>query len=111
MRSQLDVLLPQEHVLEAAHNFLVECDREIELNGKIVSIPPDTVLAVKSRAFIAADMDRVILLDDHLEAVVLVGIEMSGLKPIAKYFQLKMYFTMDREFVTEDKYSPQGECL
>jgi hypothetical protein len=104
MRSQLDTVLPPELVLRTAREFLVSCDWQLELDEDLLAIPPESQLLIRSRAFIAGELDDVFL-GDHLEAVVLVGVD-DSIPNLAKYAQLKLYFTMDGQFVSEDRYSP-----
>lgn len=59
---------------------------------------------MRSRAIIKADLDDVFL-DDHLEAVVLLGKEIVGENVSAKYGMIKMYFNLQGQFVSEDRHS------
>ncbi len=103
MRSQLDTLLPVEHVLRATREFLASCGWQLELDDETLNIPPESRLVVRSRAFIAAELDDVFI-GDHLEAVVLIGVD-DSIPTLARYAQLKLYFTMDGKFVSEDRCS------
>ena len=104
MRSQLDKLLPEELVLRTCSEFLESCGWQLELDEEMLAIPPESKLVVRSRAFIAAELDDVFI-GDHLEAIVLVGID-DSIPTLAKYAQLRLYFTMDGKFVSEDRYAP-----
>lgn len=104
MRSQIEKILPAELVLRTTRHFLESYGWQLELDAELLVIPPESKLVIRSRAFIAAELDDVFL-GDHLEAVVLIGIEDSTGR-LAKHAQLKSYFTMDGEFVSEDRYSP-----
>jgi hypothetical protein len=104
MRSQIDTLLPAERVLQTASDFLRSSGWQLELDDEILVIPPNSVLVIRSRAFIAAELDGVFL-GDHTEAVVLVGID-DSISTLAKNVQLKLYVTLDGKFVSEDRFSP-----
>jgi hypothetical protein len=99
-REDIDAALPAEHVLKQVRAFLDECGWSIELEDEVIVIPPNTELWLRSRAFIRADADNVFL-DDHFEAVVLIGREYGR----ARYAVLKAYFNRDGSFVSEDRYS------
>lgn len=98
----IDDLLPASAVLRQAAAFLAECRRRLEIGEEVVEVPEDAELAVRSRAFIKADLDDVFL-GDHLEAVVLLGREEIGDNARAKYAVLRMYFDLAGRFVSEDR--------
>lgn len=97
--SQIESILSKEKVIEQAQSFLESCGWSLEINGELVSFPKQTDLSIRSRAFIKADSDNVFC-DDHYEAVVLIG----GDSGRAKYGVLKMYFNLNGNFVSEDRY-------
>jgi hypothetical protein len=102
--NHIDAILPKEKVIKRAQLFLDSCDWSLEIGASLVSIPKDTQICVRSRAFIKADAEDVFL-GDHYEAVVLIGIESIGELQRAKHGVLRMYFNLDGEFVSEDRYN------
>jgi hypothetical protein len=102
----VDGVLPVSSVLRQTTTFLARCDWKLEIEEDvIVEIPTDTELIVRSRAFIKADHEEHIFLDDHFEAVVLLGKVMIGEIIRAKYGVLRMYFNLEGQFVSEDIYN------
>jgi hypothetical protein len=70
----------------------------------MILIPQNVDILVRSRAFIKADIEHAVFLDDHYEAVVLIGVDDQA--PYhAKYGILKLYFNMEGTFISEDRYS------
>jgi hypothetical protein len=63
---------------------------ELEIDGSRISIPRETPLSVRSRAFIKADAADV-LIGDHYEAVVLLGRASIDDYQQAKYCVLKCF--------------------
>lgn len=101
----IDAILPASAVLEKTTSFLDECGWTLEIDEESVDIPKGAELIVRSRAFIKADLDDVFL-GDHFEAVVLLGREDLGDNISAtKYGVLRMYFNLDGQFVSEDRYN------
>jgi hypothetical protein len=100
----IEAILPKEKVIRHAESFLDSCGWNLEVGESLVSIPKEAHLSVRSRAFIKADADDVFL-DDHYEAVVLIGSESIGEHRRAKYCVLKMYFNLNGEFVSEDRHN------
>jgi hypothetical protein len=72
-----DSVLPISSVLKQAAEFLGACGWRLEIEEKLMEIPKDTELVVRSRAFIKADLEDVPL-GDHFEAVLLLGRESVG---------------------------------
>jgi hypothetical protein len=105
MIKHVEAALPVASVLKQAAAFLAECGWELDIGDVIVKIPTDTELIVRSRAFIKAELAGQIFLDDHFEAVVLLGKEIIGESIRAKYGVLKMYFNLEGQFVSEDRYN------
>ena len=105
MIKHIETALPVTSVLKQAAAFLSECDWKLEIEGVVVKIPTDTELVVRSRAFIKAELEGQIFLDDHFEAVVLLGKVVIGESLRAKYGVLRMYFNLGGQFVSEDRYN------
>lgn len=99
----LDMVLPIPHVLSTARSFLADCQWKLEIDEKIIHIPPEIEFVVRSRAFVKAD-DQGVFLDDHFEAVVLIGQEAIGQSARAMYGVLRLYFDTLGQFVSEDRY-------
>lgn len=104
MDRHIDALLPVSTVLQHAATFLSKCDWRLEIDGEIVEIPKNADLIVRSRAFIKADLDDVFL-GDHLEAVVILGAEELQAHMCAKYGVLRIYFDLNGQFISEDRYN------
>jgi biotin synthase-like enzyme len=102
--NQIEAILPKEKVIQQAKSFLEGCGWKLEINSTMVSIPEDTELSIRSRAYIKADAEDVFL-GDHYEAVVLLGIESIEEYKQAKYGVLRMYFNLEGRFVSEDRYN------
>jgi hypothetical protein len=100
----IEAILPREKVQQEARSFLETCGWSLEIGEKLISIPRETELGVRSRAFIRADAEDVFL-EDHYEAVVIIGIESLGEHQRAKYGVLRMYFNLNGEFISEDRYN------
>ena len=83
-------------------SLLDRCGWELEIDESLTSIPRETPIGVRSRAFIKADAAD-IFLGDHYGAVVLLGIEAIGEYQRAKYGVLRMYFNAEGDFVSEDR--------
>jgi hypothetical protein len=125
--AHIDEVLPVAGVISQARDFLTECGWQLEVGWKVqvdedgieefpeldndeenfITIPEDVELRVRSRAFIKADTED-LFLDDHYEAVVLVGVKPVGDYDRAKYAVLRMYFNLEGQFVSEDRYNPHG---
>lgn len=105
MIKHVEAALPVTSVLKQAAAFLAKCGWKLEIEGVVVEIPTDTELIVRSRAFIKAELEGQIILDDHFEAVVLLGRVMIGENIRAKYGVVRMYFNLEGQFVTEDRYN------
>ena len=103
MIKHVEAALPVTSVLKQAAAFLTKCGWELEIENVVVGIPTDTELIVRSRAFIKAELEGQIFLDDHFEAVVLIGRVMIGERIRAQYGVLKMYFNLEGQFVSEDR--------
>jgi hypothetical protein len=102
----VDGFLPVSSVLRQTNTFPARCDWKLEIEEDvIVEIPIDTEIIVRSRAFIKADIEEHIFLDDHFEAVVLLGKVMIGESIRAKYGVRRMYFNLEGQFVSEDIYN------
>ena len=106
--TDLDSIIPCARVLDEARGFLQECHWSLEIDDQIVVMPPDLELVVRSRAFIAAEAPD-IFLGDHYEAVVFLGREILGRNWLPKYGYLKLYFSREGRFVSEDHYAPRAE--
>ncbi len=100
----LDDMLPVSSVLRQAKAFLLSCGWKLEINEEFVAIEENTELAVRSRSFVTADLPCEVFIDDHFEAVVLIGTEEVGENIVARYGVLKMYFNLEGQFVSEDRY-------
>jgi hypothetical protein len=100
----LDAVIPVSRVLDATRTFLTRCGWRLEIDEYSVTIPSDVELEVRSRAFVKADNHEVFL-DDHFEAVVLLGKEAFGTSYRAAYGVLCLYFNQEGQFVSEDRYN------
>jgi hypothetical protein len=99
----LDTLLPISHVLTTTRTFLAGSNWQLEINDVVVSIPADTELVVRTRAFVKAEAQDVFL-DDHFEAIVLIGSQMIGQSSQALYGVLRLYFDRHGQFISEDRF-------
>jgi hypothetical protein len=104
MIQYLDTALPISSVLAQTHAFLERCYWKLEIDNEIIEITKNVELVVHSRAFVKADLDD-LFLGDHFEAVVLLGQEIVGENVCARYGVLRMYFNLDGQFVSEDRYN------
>ncbi len=102
--SYIEAIITREKVIQAAKDFLSTCEWSLEIDEVMILIPQDVEILVRSRAFIKADIEHVVFLDDHYEAVVLIGIDNEN-PHCAKYGILKMYFNLEGKFISEDRYS------
>jgi|GEM_PF-2653142 len=104
-----DDVIPREKILSDARSFLDQCNWELEIGESVwVRIPRNTELRVRTRAFIEADAPD-IFLDDHFEAVVILGCEEEQEHWWAKYGLLKLYYDHNGQFASEDRYpAPAG---
>jgi len=100
---QIELILPKETVMGAAKSFLESCGWSLEIDEKLVSIPKGTEIYIRSRAYVKADAEDVFL-GDHYEAVVLIGKVSIGKHKRAEYGLLRMYFNLNGEFVSQDRY-------
>ncbi len=105
MIKHVDYALPVASVLQQVAAFLAECGWKLEIEDAVVEIPKDTELIVRSRAFIKADIEGQVFLDNHFEAVVLIGKVLIGESIRAKYGVLRIYFNLEGQFVSEDRYN------
>ncbi|HLL14003.1 MAG TPA: hypothetical protein VK388_02885 [Pyrinomonadaceae bacterium] len=105
MIKHVEAALPVPSVLKQAAEFLSKCGWKLEIEETIIEIPKDTELIVRSRAFIKAEIEGQLFLDDHFEAVVLIGKVVIGEHIRAKYGVLRMYFNLEGHFVSEDRYN------
>jgi len=101
----IDSELPVTSVLRQAAAFLAECGWKLEIDDAVVEIPRDAELIVRSRALVKADLEGQTFLDDHFEAVVLIGKVLIDESIRAKYGVLRMYFNLAGQFVSEDRYN------
>jgi hypothetical protein len=104
LQHTIDMLLPVAHVRASAHAFLATCNWQLEIDEEMVTIPHDAELCVRSRAFVKADVGDVFL-DDHFEAVVLIGKVQLGPNVGATYGVLRLYFNAAGQFISEDRYN------
>ena len=104
MIRRLDGALPVSSVLTQARAFLERCGWKLTIDNDVIEIPENIELIVRSRAFIRAELDD-IFLGDHFEAVVLLGHEVIGENVSARYGVIKMYFNLEGQFVSEDRYN------
>lgn len=104
MIKHLDIVLPISSILAHTRAFLESCGWKLEIDNEVIEIPKNVEVVVRSRAFIKAELDDVFL-DDHFEAVVVVGKEDIGDNVCACYGVLRMYFNLDGQFVSEDRYN------
>jgi hypothetical protein len=100
----IDTVLPISNVLEQTASFLEKCGWALEIDDELIEMPKDIELSVRSRAFIKANLEDVFM-GDHLEAVVLLGREVAGEHVRAEYGVLRMYFNLEGQFVSEDRYN------
>jgi hypothetical protein len=100
---QIESIISKEKVIREAKAFLITCDWMLEIDEEMVSIPQDIEIHIRSRAFIKADTENAVFLDNHYEAVILIGIEDERDK-CPKYGYLKMYFNLKGDFISEDRY-------
>lgn len=105
MKTKIDGLIPIEKIIADTKNLLDEANWKIEIDDNIHNIPRDTKIKVQTRALIMANAPD-ILLGDHFEAVVILGCEELGNNWFSKYGYIKMYYDLDGNFVTEDRYPP-----
>jgi hypothetical protein len=104
MSTCIETIIPREKVIQAAKDFLSTCEWSLEIDEAMILIPQDVNVVVRSRAFIKADIQHVVFLGDHYEAVVLIGVDDK--KPHhAQHGILKMYFNLEGQFISEDRYS------
>ena len=101
--NRIEAMLPKEKVIQQTLSFLNSCGWRLEIDESLISIPKEAQIYVRSRAFIRADSEEVFL-GDHYEAVVLIGVETIGEHQRAKYVVLRMYFNLNGEYVSEDRY-------
>lgn len=104
MIQHLDMALPISSILAQTRTLLESCDWKLEIDNEIIEISKNVELVVRSRAFIKAELDD-IFSGDHFEAVVLLGKEVVGEIVCARYGILRMYFNLDGQFVSEDRYN------
>jgi hypothetical protein len=102
--SHIEAIISREKVIQAAKDYLSTCEWSLEIDEAMALIPQDVDIIVRSRAFIKADVEHAVFLDDHYEAVVLIGID-NQTPHCAKYGILKMYFNLEGKFISEDRYS------
>ena len=103
----IDSVIPREKVLQEAHRFLESCSWTIKIADEIVTLPSDLELVIQTRAFISAEAPD-IFLGDHYEAVVMLGREITDRNWIPLHGYLKLYFNLEGQFVTEDRFSKVG---
>ena len=103
MIQHLDTALSVSKVLEQAQAFLERCGWKLEIGSEVIEIPKNVELVVRSRAFVKADLKDVFI-GDHFEAVVLLGEVLIYENVRAKFGVLRMYFNLDGQFVSEDRY-------
>ena len=98
----IDTVIPINKVIRTASKILQECEWKLEIvEGTTVNLPSDLELVVQTRAYIEANAPD-IFLGNHYEAVVMLGCEKTSdnWSPIHGY--LKLYFTLEGNFVSED---------
>jgi len=103
IRFMIDEIIPMEKVLADGRAFLDECEWELEIEDSMITIPKGTDLQVQTRAYILANAPD-IFLGDHYEAVLLLGSEEWS--PIYGY--LKMYYDLQGNFISEDRFPAQA---
>jgi hypothetical protein len=102
--SHIEAIISREKVIQVAKDFLSTCKWSLEIDEAMILIPQDVDILVRSRAFIKADIEHAVFLDDHYEAVVLISVDDQALY-YAKYGIIKLYFNMEGTFISEDRYS------
>ena len=98
----LDRQIPVPHVLAQTEAFLERCGWKLEIDSEILEIPRDGELVVRSRAFVKDEQGDVFL-GDHFE-VVLIGKRPVGDDLCASHAVLKLYFNLEGQLVSEDRY-------
>lgn len=100
----MDTVLPISLVIGQAREFLDSCNWCLEIDDEnTVTIPSDTLLFVRSRAFVLNDDKDVF--GNHFQAIVEVGRETIGSLTRPKYVVLKLYFNLSGRMITEDRFS------
>ncbi len=107
MRIEIEKSIPIHKVTNDIKGFLDECGWEIEIDDNFIKIPRDAKIKIQTRAYIIADAPD-IFIGDHFEAVVILGCEELGENWISKYGYIKMYYDLNGNFVSEDRYPPYG---
>ena len=105
MIQHLDRALPVSSIMAQTQTFLESCNWRLEIDNAVIEIPENVELVVRSRAFVKADLVDEVFLGDHFEAVVLLGKEVIGENVRAQYGVLRIYFNLDGQFVSEDRYN------
>jgi hypothetical protein len=100
---EIERAISKEYVIKTTRSFLQDCRGKLEIDHKIIEIPQNVLIGMRSRAFIKADSSDVFW-GDHFEAVVLIGEEIVGNNKCARYCILRFYFNLDGKMVSEDRY-------
>jgi hypothetical protein len=108
--ADIDAVIPESAVSEAAIRFLDSAEWELEFDGMgMVTIPREPRPIVASRAYIKPHAHGGF--GDHYEAIVYLGPE-AWLTNTATHQNwtprsgvLRLYFNLNGRFITEDRYS------
>lgn len=106
MIPEIEKILPTSKVITDIKIFLNECNWEIEIADELIKIPINTDIRIQTRAFVLADAPD-IFIGNHYEVVGILGCEVVGDNWNAKYGYLKMYYDLNGNFISEDRY-PAG---
>ncbi len=106
--ADIDAKIPETAVLAAVTAFLEGADWRLEFDeGPALAIPRQPAPVVASRAYVKAHAPD-IFLGGHYEAVVYLAPEVLGDNWLATAGTLKLYFNLDGDFVSEDRYPPHN---
>ncbi len=104
----LDKIIPESKIMQDLRAFIKdECHYELEID-ETVYLNADTDYLLQTRAYIQAHTSE-IFMNDHLEAVVYLGTEQDGDDILPLYGIMKMYYDLDGNFVSEDRFNVWGE--
>ena len=97
--------IPKDRVLSAVEEFLQSADHELEMDNRVISFLSSDTFRVISRAYVISDDDEGF--GDHFEAGVGLGAEEldDGSWSYTKGI-LRIYFSLDGEMITEDRFPP-----
>ncbi len=105
---ELDRAIPREKVLAAVRQFLDAAGWELEFGepARVLRIPREPAPLLVSRAYVKAEAPGVFM-GDHYEAVVALGPDVGAEYGVfATRGRLKLYFNLDGDLVSEDRFPP-----